>query len=159
MNFFLALAEVSHSWGPVLQSIKTGIKVSSEYQQLCKISARYFTDKKADYSNPIKEIHRGPDTCFTSCHHKFSLLISQMVFCGSTELSLHLEVSWGGGGGVLTGRHTAASRGKTHLSNPADVVLGCTSQSCVALCTDGQLSVWWQHTIHTIHTILEWMTR
>lgn len=73
---FLVLAGDIHCQGPLLQSIKSDIKVSSEYQQLCKISACQFSDR-SNYSNLIKAIHREPDTCFTNCQHKFSALISQ----------------------------------------------------------------------------------
>lgn len=87
LNFLLLAGDV-HCRAPLLQSIKSDIKVSSEYQQLCKISACRLADKKSNYSNPIKAIRRKPDTCFTNCQHKFSLLISKMHW-----LCLHLKVS------------------------------------------------------------------
>ncbi len=40
----------------------------------------------------IKAIHREPDTCFTNCHHKSSLLISQMAVWVNW-ICLHFKVS------------------------------------------------------------------
>lgn len=39
----------------------------------------YFTNNKFNYSNPLKEIRRKHNTCFTNCQLEFSLLISQMA--------------------------------------------------------------------------------
>lgn len=88
------------------------MKTFGKYQ--LAICLFFFTNKESNYSNPLKEIRRKHNTCFTNCQ----LLTVNLPNGNEFVYILRCYPN-------LTGPHTAASRDK--ISLPAEVSCGTHS--------------------------------